>query len=93
MFYSSFYTPRFNEVERGYNSFTSSGRLSVRLSVRPSVDGTVSALYIAQYKLDLFNVYNLINQLKKCVAFFVLFLKNSKIWRFSNILKFLTLAL
>ena len=45
------YTLRFNEVERGYTDFT----LSVRPSVRPSVDRIVSALYLQQYSSDPFH--------------------------------------
>ena len=43
-----YYTPRFNEVEKGYTGFT--------LSVRPSVDRIVSALYLQQYSADPFHI-------------------------------------
>ena len=42
------YTLHFNEVERGYTGIT--------LSVCPSVDRIVSALYIQQYLLDPFHI-------------------------------------
>ena len=43
-----FLYPHFNEVERGYTGFT--------LSVCPSVDRIVSALYLQQYSLDPFHI-------------------------------------
>ena len=42
------YTPRFNEGERGVTGFT--------LSVCPSVDRIVSALYLQQYSSDPFHI-------------------------------------
>ena len=45
---SFYYTPGFNEVERGYTGFT--------LSVCPSVDRIVPALYLKQYFLDPFHI-------------------------------------
>ena len=53
------YNPRFNEVERGvywYHLVRLSVCLSVRLSVRPSVDRIVSALYLQQYSSDPFHI-------------------------------------
>ena len=47
----SYYNPRFNEVERGVYWFH-----VVRPSVRPSVDKTVSALYLPQYWSDPFHI-------------------------------------
>ena len=47
----SYYTPRFNEVERGVYWFH-----LVRLSVCPSVDRIVSALYLQQYSSDPFHI-------------------------------------
>ena len=46
--YYYYYTPRFNEVERGYPGIT--------LSVCPSVDRIVSALYLQQYSSDPFHI-------------------------------------
>ena len=46
-----FYTPRFNEVERGVYWYH-----LVRLSVCPSVDRIVSALYLQQYSSDPFHI-------------------------------------
>ena len=43
------YTPRFNEVERGYTGFT--------LSIGLSVDRIMSALYLQQYSLDPFDIW------------------------------------
>ena len=43
-----YYTRRFNEVERGYTGFI--------LSVFPSVDRMVSALYLQQYSSDSFHI-------------------------------------
>ena len=45
------YTPRFNEVERGVYWYH-----LVRLSVCPSVDRIVSALYLQEYSLDPFHI-------------------------------------
>ena len=45
------YTPRFNEVERGVYWYH-----LVRLSVCPSVDRIVSALYLQQYSSDPFHI-------------------------------------
>ena len=49
---SSIYTLRLNEVERGVYWFH-----LVLLSVCPSVDRMVSALYLQQYSLDPFHIY------------------------------------
>ena len=46
-----YYTPRFNEVERGVYWYH-----LVRLSVCPSVDRIVSALYLQQYSSDPFHI-------------------------------------
>ena len=46
-----YYTPRFNEVERGVYWYH-----LVRLSICPSVDRIVSALYLQQYSLDPFHI-------------------------------------
>ena len=46
-----YYTPRFNEVERGVYWYH-----LVRLSVCPSVDRIVSALYLQQYSSDAFHI-------------------------------------
>ena len=56
-FLYSFYTPYFNQVERGYTGYTLSICLSICLSVRPSVDKIVSTLYLPQYLLDPFHIY------------------------------------
>ena len=45
------YTPRFNEVDRGVYWYH-----LVRLSVCPSVDRIVSALYLQQYSSDPFHI-------------------------------------
>ena len=50
-----YYTPRFNEVERGVYWYHLV-RLSVCLSVCPSVDRIVSALYLQQYSSDPFHI-------------------------------------
>ena len=60
------YTLRFNEVERGYTGFTFSVRLSVRLSVHPSV---LSALYLQQYLPDQFHILHILSSnIRRCVA-------------------------
>ena len=54
-----YYTPRFNEVDRGvywYHLVRLSVCPSVRLSVCPSVDRIVSALYLQQYSSDPFHI-------------------------------------
>ena len=48
-----YYTPHFNEVERGVY-----WHYLVRLSVRPSVDRIVSAPYLQQYLPDPFHIYS-----------------------------------
>ena len=48
-----YHTRRFNEVECGYTGFT----LPARPSVRPSVDGIVSTLYLPQHSPDPFRFY------------------------------------
>ena len=50
-----YYTHRFNEVERGV--ILVSPCPSVRLSVCPSVDSIVSALYLQQYSYDPFHIW------------------------------------
>ena len=52
-YFSDNYTARFNKVERGDILVS---RPSVCLSVRPSVDKIVSALYLPQYWLDPFHI-------------------------------------
>ena len=73
------YTPRFNEVERGYTGCT----LSVRPSVCPSVDRIVSALYLQQYSLDPFHIYTSYQATSEGLSriMFVSKFKHLKFWR------------
>ena len=71
-----YYTPpphRFNEVERGVYWYH-----LVRLSVCPSVDRIVSALYRQQYSSDPFNI---------CTSY-----QATKIWNFGDFFKFVALT-
>ena len=78
------YTPRFNEVERGYTGIT--------LSVCPSVDRIVSALYLQQYTSDPFHICTSYQATSEGVSrvISVSIFKNAKFWR---IFKFVTLTL
>ena len=69
------------EVEGGYTGFT--------LSVCPSVDRIVSALYLLQYSPDPFHIYTSYQANSEgvlCVKFF------SKIWSFGKFSKFVPLT-
>ena len=72
------YTPRFNEVERGVYWYH-----LVRLSVCPSVDRIVSALYLQQYSLDPFHICTSYQATSEGVSRVmpVSKLKNLKFWR------------
>ena len=82
---TNFYTPCFNEVERGYAGFTSSIRLSVRPSVHLSVRGQIfSALYLPQYLPDPFHIctsYQATSEGVSHVKFIVKF-QNLIFWQF-----------
>ena len=70
--------PRFNEVERGLYWFH-----IVRLSVCPSVDRIVSALYLQQYVSDPFHIGTSYQATSEGVSRlkFVSKFKNSKFWQ------------
>ena len=59
-----FYTPPFNEVERGYNGFTSSVCLSVRLSVRLWTKSCPLCIFHSTSRIHFIFAY-LIKQLQK----------------------------
>ena len=64
--------------------------LNVRLSICPSVDRIMSALYLQQYSSDPFHIlYILSSNFRRCVACNVCF----KIWNFGKFFKFVTLTL
>ena len=70
-----FYTPHFNEVERGYTGFT--------LSICPSVDRILSALYLQQYTSDpllIYTSYQATSEGVSPVKFFSKF-KDLKFWQ------------
>ena len=75
---SCFYTPRSNEVERGVYWYH-----LVRLSVCPSVDRIVSALYLQQYSSDPFHICTSYGATSEGVSRVmpVSKLKNLKFWR------------
>ena len=72
------YTPRFNEVERGVYWYH-----LVRLSVCPSVDRIMSALYLQQYSSDPFHICTSYQATSESVSHVmpVLKFKNLKFWR------------
>ena len=81
----NFLYPRFNEVERGYTGIT--------LSVCPTVDRIVSALYLQEYSSDPFHIRTSYQATSEGVSRVmpVSKFKNLKFLRF--FLKFVTLTL
>ena len=79
---------RFNEVERGVYWFHVV-RLFISPSVRPSVDGIMSAQYLQQYLLDPLHIYASGLPTQEGVSH-VNCLQNSKISIFDNCFKFVT---
>ena len=77
-----YYTPRFNEVERGVYWFHVV-RPSARLSVRPSVEAIVSAAYLQQYSLDPFHIHTSYQATSKGALHLTLFVKfqNLNVWQ------------
>ena len=76
--FSNNYTPRFNEVERGVYWYH-----LVCLSVCPSVDRIVSALYLQQYSSDPFHICTSYQATSEVLKF----------WNFGEFFKFVTLTL
>ena len=81
-----YYTPHFNEVERGvywYHLVRLSVCPSVRPSVCPSVDKIVSALYLQQYSSDPFHICTSYQATKEGVSHVMPVSKfiNLKFWR------------
>ena len=76
------YTPRFNEVDRGYTGIT--------LSVCPSVDRIVSALYLQEYSSDPFHICTSYQATSEGVSLVMPIskFKNLKFWRFFKICDF-----
>ena len=76
------YTPRFNEVDGGYTGIT--------LSVCPSVDRIVSALYLQQYSSDPFHICTSYQATSEGVSRVmpVSKFKNLKFWRIFKICNF-----
>ena len=70
----SHYTPRFNEVERGVYWYH-----LVRLSVSPSVDRIVSALYLQQYSSDPFHICTSYQATSEGVS------RVMPVWKFKNL--------
>ena len=79
------YTPRFNEVDRGVYWYH-----LVRLSVCPSVDRIVSALYLQQYSSDLFHICTSYQATSEGVSHVMAVskFKNFKFWRIFLICNF-----
>ena len=79
------YTPRFNEVDRGVYWYH-----LVRLSVCPSVDRIVSALYLQQYSSDPFHICTSYQATSEGVSRVmpVSKFKNVKLWRIFKICNF-----
>ena len=84
-----YYTPRFNEVERGVYWFYLV-RLSVCLSVCLSVDRIVSSLYLQQYSSDPFHICTSYQATSAGVSRvkFVSPFKNLKFWQILKICNF-----
>ena len=85
---SVYYTPRFNRVERGGGGgILVSPCPSVCLSVCPSVDRIVSALYLQQYSLDPYHICTSYQATSEGVSgvMSVTKFKNLKFWRILKI--------
>ena len=78
----AYYTPRFNEVDRGVYWYH-----LVRLSVCPSVDRIVSALYLQQYSLDPFHICTSYQATSEGVSR-VMRVSKLKFWRIFKICNF-----
>ena len=81
--------PPLNKVEVLVSPCPSVRQPSRRLSICPSVDRIVSALYLPQYSTDPFHIYTAYQATSEGVWSFFFF----KIWSFGKFFKFVTLTL